>query len=101
MPRLEYYIASPYESPKLVREIVHRLLRNEVAESIYRNTRDRYHRDDPFLVENASRILYGGSASRNSRESAMLVEAFHAAWSVYTMLKEKGIIGDEFDKDIG
>lgn len=102
MSRLDQvYIASPYDQPKLVREIVLRILRNEIAEHVYRNTRERLHRDSEHLRDNANRILYGGARSRVSRETAMLVEAFHAAWSIYHMLKEKGIIGDEFDKDIG
>ena len=102
MRRLDaVYIASPWDQPKLLREIVLRIIGNEIAEGMYRNTREMLHRDHEFVRENANRILYGGSHSRSMRETAILTESFHAGWSVYHMLKEKGIIGDEFDKDIG
>jgi hypothetical protein len=102
MSRLnDSYVASPYATPKLLRKIVLRILGNEIDEGLWRNTRERMGRDHPFIRETSARILYGGRDGRSSREEALLRESFNAGWSVYCMLKEEGIIGEAFDKDIG
>lgn len=99
MPRLATMTLPPYDSPRLWREIALRVIAGDIASTIRRNERTELPADHPHLLSEAERVLYGGSSARSYREEDAYQEAYHTAWAVYRLLKERGIIGDEFDKE--
>ncbi len=99
--RRERFIASPWDQPKLVREIAIRIMAADRAEQLLRVGAERFAADDEHMLAWASQTLYGDPPNIPMRDRYARVEGMRAAWSIYEMLKARGVIGDEFDKEVG
>jgi len=99
--RRERFIASPWDQPKLVREIAIHVMAADMSEQLMRTGGEHFSADDEHMLHWAARALYGDPPNLPTRDRHARVEGMRAAWSIYNMLKRRGIIGDEFDKEIG